>query len=394
MLQLFNRASKDCIMQIINQKNRLVNKTSPKNLRQGGFSLIELMVGLVIGLLVTLVIMQMFAAFEGQKRSTSSTADAQTSGSVALYNLQRDVQLAGFGLPLFDEDNMPLNCIPMPTVNHDDNGATPLISLAPIDIVDGGAAAGASDTVTVRYGNSASGGVAVPVINRTGAAVDVDFNMDCDQDDVVIGINGNVCVSTTVVATPASNTQINLRNPFTGVNIGDSISCMGGWNEFQFQVVANQLTRLNTFNNTVRTPVVDGIVNIQAQYGISAAPDNNRITRWVNATGVWAAGAIGNSAVCTATLSNRTCIKAVRVAIVARNGLLENLPAVSAACSSITIANPVGVCAWDATSANPVVASPAPLIDLSNTANWNQYRYKVYETIIPLRNIVWTRERL
>ena len=169
---------------------------------------------------------------------------------------------------------------------------------------------------------------------------------------------------------------------------------MGGWNEFQFQVVANQLTRLNTFNNTVRTPVVDGIVNIQAQYGISAAPDNNRITRWVNATGVWAAGAIGNSAVCTATLSNRTCIKAVRVAIVARNGLLENLPAVSAACSSITIANPVGVCAWDATSANPVVASPAPLIDLSNTANWNQYRYKVYETIIPLRNIVWTRERL
>ena len=381
-------------MRIINQKNRLVNKTSPITIRQGGFSLIELMVGLVIGLLVTLVIMQMFATFEGQKRTTSSTADAQTSGSVALYNLQRDVQLAGFGLPLFDADNMPLKCNPMPTVDHDDNNATPAISLAPIDIVDGGTAAGASDRVTVRYGTSASGGVPVPIISRNGAHVGVNFNMSCTRDDVVIAMRGNGCVSTTVNAIPANNESINVKMPFASVDDHYTISCMGGWNEFQFQVAANQLTRLNTFNNTVRTPVVDGIVNIQAQYGISAMPNNNQITRWVNATGVWAAAAIGNSAVCSDALSNRNCIKAVRVAIVARNGLLENLPAVSAACSSITNANPVGVCAWDATSANPVVASPAPAIDLSNTANWDQYRYKVYETIIPLRNIVWTRARL
>lgn len=384
-------------MQIINQKIREIIHTSPKNVSQGGFSLIELMVGLVIGLLVTLVIMQMFAAFEGQKRTTTGTSDAQTSGSVALYNLQRDVQLAGFGLPLFDADNMPLKCNPIPTVDHDNDNGTPSISLAPIDIVDGGTAAGASDRVTVRYGTSASGGVPVTVLNRTGADVLVDYNMSCAQDDVVFNINGNVCLSTTVVANPANNAHINLRNPFTGVNDGDSISCMAGWNEFQFQVAANQLTRLNTFNNTVRTPVVDGIVNIQAQYGISATPTNNQITQWVNATGVWAAlpNVIGTtSAVCSAALANRNCIKAVRVAVVARNGLLENLPAVSAACSSITNANPTGVCAWDATSANPAIASPAPLIDLSNTANWNQYRYKVYETIIPLRNIVWTRERL
>lgn len=384
-------------MQIINQKNRAVNNASPRNVCQGGFSLIELMVGLVIGLLVTLVIMQMFSTFEGQKRTTTGNADAQTSGSVALYNLQRDVQLAGYGLPLFDADNMPLKCSPIPTVDHDNNNATPPISLAPIDIVDGGTAAGASDRVTVRYGSSASGGVPVPVLNRNGADVLVDYNISCVKDDVVFGVNGNVCVSTTVVADPATNTQINLRNPFTGVNAGDSIACLAGWNEFQFQVAANQLTRLNTSNNTVRTPVVDGIVNIQAQYGISASPTSNQITQWVNATGVWAAlpNVIGTtSAVCTAGLANRNCIKAIRVAIVARNGLLENLPAVSAACSSITNANPVGVCAWDATSANPAVASPAPLIDLSNTANWNQYRYKVYETIIPLRNMVWTRERL
>ena len=78
----------------------------------------------------------------------------------------------------------------------------------------------------------------------------------------------------------------------------------------------------------------------------------------------------------------------------ARNGLLERLPAVSTACSSTTAANPTGVCAWDATSANPSVASPAPTVNLTNTATWNQYRYKVYESIIPLRNVVWTKDRL
>lgn len=46
--------------------------------KQAGFSLIEVMVGLVVSLLVSLVIMQVFAVFEGQKRSTSGTADAQT----------------------------------------------------------------------------------------------------------------------------------------------------------------------------------------------------------------------------------------------------------------------------------------------------------------------------
>ena len=126
---------------------------SAKSFRQAGFSLVELMVGLVIGLLATLAIMQIFSAFEGQKRTTSGTADAQTSGSVALYTLQRDVQLAGFGLPLYDEANMPLKCNApsYPVVDHDNNAATPNINMSAVDIING-ATATDSDTVIVRYG--------------------------------------------------------------------------------------------------------------------------------------------------------------------------------------------------------------------------------------------------
>ena len=44
-----------------------------------------------------------------------------------------------------------------------------------------------------------------------------------------------------------------------------------------------------------------------------------------------------------------------------------------------------GPCAWD--DAGSSIA--APPIDLSADANWRRYRYRVYETIIPLRNVMW-----
>jgi len=62
-----------------------------------GFSLVEIMVGMVIGLLSTIVVMQVYATFEGQKRTTTSGSDAQTNGAVALYTVERDARLAGYG---------------------------------------------------------------------------------------------------------------------------------------------------------------------------------------------------------------------------------------------------------------------------------------------------------
>ncbi|MDP3688915.1 MAG: prepilin-type N-terminal cleavage/methylation domain-containing protein, partial [Sulfurimicrobium sp.] len=79
-----------------------------------GFSLVELMVGMVIGLLATLVIMQVFSVFEGQKRSTTGGADAQTNGSVAIYTIQREASMAGYGLPVYSVMNPALKCDPLP----------------------------------------------------------------------------------------------------------------------------------------------------------------------------------------------------------------------------------------------------------------------------------------
>lgn len=386
-----------------------------------GFGLVELMVGLVIGLLATLVIMQVFSLFEGQKRTTSSTSDAQTSGSVALYSIQRDIQLAGFGLPLsFTDPDYPLRCLAVPTVDHDGDAGTPQISLNPIDIVDG-AAPTDSDTITVRFGGTASGGVPVKVQTLAGANVGVQTSLGCKVDDVAYIVMGQDCRATRVTAinVAAAPNHLITVDDATGIvakpappNLGDSsdFSCMGDWNEYTFSVNMDlgtnqgQLMR-QTGSDAAPTAIVAGVVNVQAQYGISSFPGGespafpgqspNQITRWVDATGAWAAP--GNtSLVCDAATANRNCIKAVRIAVVTRSELLEKDPVPgSVVCSSLTDANPTGICAWDATSADPNgIGWPAPAIDLSNTADWNRYRYRVFETIIPLRNIVWTGARL
>ena len=60
--------------------------------------MVELMVGMVIALLGTLAIFQVFALSEGQKRSTTSASDSQQNGSLALLSIERDIRQAGYGI--------------------------------------------------------------------------------------------------------------------------------------------------------------------------------------------------------------------------------------------------------------------------------------------------------
>lgn len=337
--------------------------------QQAGFSLIEVMVGLVVSLLVSLVIMQVFAVFEEQKRSTSGSADAQTNGHIALYNLQRDVQLAGFALPIFSSSNSPLQCTTL----------TPSgTNISPVSITDGGAA---SDTLTVRYGTADAGGspATISTVNF-GNVVLVLNNTACKLNDSVIISKGTDCLfMQTGVTSLTGTTEITLNKPSAAtINPDASLSCLGTWKAVSYSINnANQLVRSENGSNL---PNVVEIVNLQAQYGIADPPDstgenNNTIVRWVNATGeTWS----------NPNNANRKLIKAIRVAIVARNGLLEK-ETVSYPCST---AHP-GLCTWTGTS-----ESPAPTIDLSNQSNWQQYRYRVFTTIIPLRNVVWAKDAL
>lgn len=391
---------------------------------QSGFSLVEILVGLVIGMLATMVIMQVFSAFEGQKRTTTGTADAQTNGNIALYNLQREIQRTGYGLPVTDDENKPLLVTNFQPAGY---------SNSPVIITDGGVGAGASDTISVRYGATSTGGIPEKVLSLDTAVTDaasvvragVDNNMSCAVGHVVMvcgknSANVQTCRFSKVtgpsdiaippnpinpalpdtkhielqddVATSFSAGGIGTLAGGGGAVVGKSITCTGGWTQSVLAVNNNQLERDGL-------PIVAEIVNMQAQYGVVDAgalvsadkTDDNKIVQWVDATGpTWGAAM---------TIADRNRIKAVRVAIVARNNLLEK-DNVTQPCSSLSAANPTGLCAWDATSATPAVASPAPKVDLSKnqdgTANpdWQRYRYRVFETIIPIRNMVWSKDAI
>ena len=119
------------------------------SIRQRGFSLIELMVGVVIGLLTVLVITQVMALAEGKRRTVSMGSDAQINGALALFSMQRDIEQSGSGMVTVQGS---LGC----TVNYKfgSAGTAGSFTLASVVIDDG--AAGAPDTIHVLQANTTS----------------------------------------------------------------------------------------------------------------------------------------------------------------------------------------------------------------------------------------------
>ncbi len=362
---------------------------------QAGFSLVEIMVGLVIGLLATLVIMQVFSVYEGQKRTTTGTANAQTNGGIALFSMMRDLKMAGFGL--IPTGNSAINCA-VPVISAAASAGVTgytsgVTSLDPVTIYDGStlSPASTSDVITIRYGDSAAAGTSVPISTLSGSTATLANNLGCQPNPgIALLITGpSTCNVTTVTSLNGGTTTVALGD-ITGAAPGINLSCLGKWTEVTYQVNGGNLERDVYPNALGSTPIIADIVNIQAQYGVSTVENSNQVAQWVDATGPWAAGSI--------TPANRNLIKAVRVAVIARNGLQEKNIVTNSyggqACNPSTLSSsqPVGVCAWIPVATNPV--SPAPAIDLSNYPNWQYYRYRVFETIIPLRNVIWSKSVL
>ncbi len=66
--------------------------------RTRGFSLVELLVAVVIGLIGSIIIFQVYSVFEGQKRSIASGGDASSSLVIAANSVEQAGRHAGYGL--------------------------------------------------------------------------------------------------------------------------------------------------------------------------------------------------------------------------------------------------------------------------------------------------------
>lgn len=355
-----------------------------------GFSLVEVMVGMAIGMLGIIVMAQIFAISEGQKRTTTSGADAETNGLIALNTIERDLRMAGYGLA----SASLLSGTGCTQIQWFYNNAvqTPL-ALAPVRIVDGGA--GPSDSVTVAFGNAMIGTIPATITSnmpQPSSELNVDRTTGFNVGDQFVVAQNGVCVmmqATQIQATPdklqhnpgaggpynPSASQIPASWPaFTQ---GAQIFNLGQVTDRTYTSASSNLQVVEVPATTTATVLVSNVVNIQAQYGIapaSGSPGYPVVSCWVNATGA-GTNACDGSDWSNPTSANVARIKAVRIAVVARSTLPEKPSVTGNAC--------------DATAAAPTSWSGGPAIDLSADPNWKCYRYKVFQTIVPLRNVIW-----
>lgn len=357
-----------------------------------GFSLVEIMVGLGISLIATLVIMQVFIAFEGQKRTTTSGSDAQTNGGLALYTIERDVRMAGYGFSV----PAALGCEIRSSYGGVDQ---PPLSLAPVAITSG--ANGLPDTISVLSSSKESWSIPAKITtDHPPQATNFFLNttLGIAVGDLMLAFEpGKYCTLLQVTGIPNGKVQIHHQStspwdppggqnifPPGGYNAGATLFNLGALVRHTYSLDANSNLLFSDFlsatNTTNVQAIISDIVNLQAQYGFDTRvgpQSDGRVDTWsdtmidANSSG----GTPGDA-------EDIQRVYAVRMAVVARSALLEK-PNSDGTCN-VTTATSINRPTW-AGGAIDVSKNP----DGSANGNWQCYRYKVFETVIPLRNPLW-----
>lgn len=370
--------------------------------RQRGFSLMELMVGLTIGLFVLLTVFQVYTTWDGRQRTGGSKSDAQIAGTQAAFALERDLRLAGLGFgAAAAADDPKVGC----TVNAFFTGGAPQVftfTMLPIQIVNG--AAGAPDQLDVLYGTSAVRSLREIVVGSDPTTKYLLNRAGMLPGDFVMLSNSTVpnscqLVEVThadpaVVGSPRAfwHRTVAYQSAYTaaGVLTNPTMNPAGGTAALEFDEAFNLgpapranrwsiggatplkpfLQRINQLPTnaavSVSEDIAEGIVNLQAQYGYDA-DDNGQIAanEWVDAI--------------VPGPPDWRRVLAVRYALLARSRNFEALP--------FRAANPV----WAGGRFVMTDLSGGADTDPGGANNWRAYRHVVYEGVIPMRNVLWGR---
>ena len=392
--------------------------------RNLGFSLIELLVGVTIGLVVTLAIFQVLVASENRKRSLTGVNDISQSGAYGMYVLDRVLRSAGTGyaqgldqvggcrisarLPVATGETLPrINPFPAPFT------AVPQTQrLAPVVIFPGASDAG-SDVIMVMSGASGFGEVLASVQPSSIGAANLRLTntIGYRAGDLLMIAGGGECLLSQVAANkapcagdPASPTATTVCGPdlplagayFTAAGTNTSLAALntiagvttftignpGNGNPPEFSLLGvgadSTLFRHDLLlgnGQNVSEPISDGVRVLRAVYGIDTNNDGV-LDAWQSpGVGGWDGATLMNgSAVSNARLRQ---IVAVRVGLVLRSPLIERelQPGVPVAPASLTLFG-------DLPAGNQVT------VDLTQPGENRNQRHRSVEVTVPLRNIL------
>ena len=339
--------------------------------RTSGFSLVEIMVAMVIGMLGMIVMLQVFGAFESQKRTTTGSADAMNAGAIALYGVQRDIRQSGWGMAGTVESPLIGCVVAAPGLNPAKD-----ITLAPVTINSLIVAAGDAntDTLLVVYGNG-NGTVEGDTIESipTGQIYAVHTPTAFKNGDLVVAepqARPIPCTlsMTSVTATPAGPPNVNMTVAATvaGTTLGKLYDFGANPKVQAYAIRSGNLTvcdyRVNDCSLATAAfwvPIANNVVMLRAQYGRDTSVPMDGVVDIYDQT--------------TPTPDDACSwlrASALQVALVARNSQPEKT-AVTAAAPTWMGGTPIDL------TAGTVAAG----------FTWQNYRYRVFETIVPLRNI-------
>ncbi|MEY4764185.1 MAG: hypothetical protein RI907_858 [Pseudomonadota bacterium] len=358
---------------------------------QAGFTLVELMVGMTLALLSTVIIAAVMQKAEGNRRSTTEGSDAQINAALSLFSLQRDIQMSGYGLI---NNAATLGC----TVQAQFNGhAARPMTLAPVIITAGANATTSDQVVVIRSGTT---GYAVPMLTttdhaNTDAAFVVQSSLGVRTGDLMLalpaapsstqwctlftvqGTGGSVLTSTTIPHVPQANTwnpaTTNMPSTYeTGTTLAKATDLVS--RTFFVQDGNLQSTDLVVANDTTTTSTVgNNVVLMKAFYGKDTDADGT-VDTYDTTTPTTAAG--------------WRQVRTVRIAVVARSQQREK--------EEVTQADPVlevgstasvtGSSECGEQTCFKLQVSPATGAD----TEWKHYRYKAFDTVVPLRNVLWS----
>lgn len=379
--------------------------------RQRGFSIVELMISVAIGLLALVFALRTVGGVERTRSSALGGSDEMQTGMVALFSLSNDAEGAGFGLndPLVAGCNTHFTDTGHYALAPAQRGSTDITPLAPVVIESHGAD---PDRITFYAGTALGGTPTWRLLSpfaSGGPSLGVDRSgLWIKRKDVLVVVpeqTGGDCLALQAADAPGAATAI-------PVSSGSDLRLNGGGAGPTFNAYAARVFDLGPIDRLpFRTWSVGGgylrlqaaadstdgtaaivagnIVSIKAQYGFDERhapafqPEAGlQVSRWsstmIDADGSGITGDAGDW----------QHIAAVRLAVVARSKFVET-PGAGAACTTTTAlpivfadAAPAGVAAVPVTVNVAVAGDPL---------DWKCYRYRVFETIVTLRNAGWRR---
>ncbi len=359
---------------------------------QLGFGLIEIMVGVVIGLIAVLVIFQVYSVAEGFKRNTTAAGEAQMNGLFSTFVLGLELGNGGAAMAFAAKE--------LALCRNTGNIGTTFRPI-PVLITDGGGNAN-PDSFVVNYSMATKLASAV-MFNADAAVGQTSYQVQSPGGflvgDLIVGINPNLfppdCASSKVTQVdPPGDIVVNINgDPTTVANekithTGAAIPFTGdgrpGLSTLFNMGPADRAQKIQySVNNGVlySTPLLDSngapaalpgnplasnIVNMKVEYGIDSNLDPKRLLDyWVQGTTGTPKGDWDPATLLAAPITTINQIKAVRIGIIVQSEQFDK--------------NLAGFTGGD--YVNGASVSPP--------GNW---RFRKYETVIPLRNEIWNKQ--